>query len=276
MAAAASASLHAWGAQGHRVIGLVAEAYLTDTARQEVARLLDTQTLADIATWADDYRPSVGQTALWHFVDIPPDASAYDRDRDCPKQPEVIGGIRTRDIRDCVVDRILDNEQRLANASLDRADRAIALKFLVHFIGDLHQPFHAIGPDGGSSIPVVAFGSPMCTRPDGTTYSCNLHALWDTVLIARRGWTDRQYANALLQQIRANQWESVAAASPGQWATDSFTAAKAALVPPGGTVDEAYYRAQIAVIDQRLALAGLRLAAFVNRALDTSIVNGRR
>lgn len=80
--------------------------------------------------------------------------------------------------RDCVVDRIRYNQERLADATLDRADRAIALKFLVHLIGDVHQPFHARGvARGGNDIPVSAFGSPTCAYDDGTTYPCNLHGV---------------------------------------------------------------------------------------------------
>jgi hypothetical protein len=280
MAIAASSSLHAWGVQGHRIIGLVAESHLTPAARATVARLLDKASLADVSFWADDYRASVGQTALWHFVDIPPDASAYDRDRDCPKQPEIIGGIRTTDWRDCVVDRILYNQQRLADAKLDRADRAIALKFLVHFVGDVHQPFHAIGPDGGNSVPIVAFGSPMCPRADGTTYPCNLHVMWDTTMIARRQLTDRQYVDVLARLIRTFHTDTLPAGTPADWATESYLLAKTAiaLLGPGPVrvLDEAYYVGRIPTIDARLALAGLRLATMINQSLATPAADARR
>jgi hypothetical protein len=69
-----------------------------------------------------------------------------------PRQPGVAANGRGDRWRDCVVDRIGYNQELLANASLDRADRAIALKFLVHLIGDLHQPFHALGVERGVHI----------------------------------------------------------------------------------------------------------------------------
>src|SRR5262245_3977572 len=76
---------------------------------------------------------------------------------------------------------------RLAYAALDRTDRALALKFLVHLVGDMHQPFHAIGAErGGNGIPVVAFGSDNCSDRGGFV-PCNLHGLWDSGLAARRG-----------------------------------------------------------------------------------------
>lgn len=274
MATVASASLEAWGAQGHRVIALLAADHLTATARKNVARLLDGASLAGVAVWADDVRPANGQTALWHFVGIPQNATEYDRNRDCPKQPEIIGGIRTADWRDCVVDRILYNEERLANRSLDRADRAIALKFLVHFIGDLHQPFHAIDTaEGGNGIPIVAFGSPTCMRTNGTTYPCNLHGMWDTTMIARRQLTDRQYVDVLARLIRTLRTDSLPAGTPADWANESHLLARTglALLGPGPVrvIDEAYYSGRIPTIDTRLALAGLRLAAVLNRSLPS-------
>jgi hypothetical protein len=93
----------AWGREGHRLTALVAEQYLTPETRAAIAELLHKETLADVAPWADEYRSELPETAKWHFVDIPGDASSFDRIRDCPasetdpKSPW----------RDCVTDRIL-------------------------------------------------------------------------------------------------------------------------------------------------------------------------
>jgi len=191
----------------------------------------------------------------------------YARARDCPTQPGIASGGRGDRWRDCIVDRILYNQGRLANVSLDRADRAIALKFLVHLIGDLHQPLHALGVErGGNGIPVSVFGSTACSYSDGTPYPCNLHGVWDTELIAYRRHSDRQYLAELERQIKQRGWESFETDSPAQWAMESHALAKAALPPAGGVVDEAYFRAQIVVAEQRLALGGLRLAAWLNRS----------
>ena len=163
VATMATATPGAWGLQGHRLVAMVAEGRLTPIAKQNVAWLLDGRSLADVSIWADDYVSGNAQTALWHYVNIPSDAAAYDRDRDCPRQPGVAAGARNDRWRDCIVDRIPYHQERLANLSLDRADRAIALKFLVHFVGDLHQPLHAIGVErGGNGILVTVFGSPTC------------------------------------------------------------------------------------------------------------------
>jgi nuclease S1 len=268
LACIASTTVETWSPQGHRLVALLATNHLSPTARQNVSSLLGDESLADVAVWADQYHEGNNQTSFWHYVNIPPDATRYDRDRDCPTQPGVRAGGRGDRWRDCVVDRILYNQERLANTSLDRADRAIALKFLVHLIGDLHQPLHALGVErGGNGIPVSVFGSPTCRYDDGTPYPCNLHGVWDTALIAHRRLSDQQYLAELERQIKQRGWDAAATGSPAEWAMESHAFGKAALLPAKGVVDEAYYRAKISVVDERLALGGLRLAAWLNRSL---------
>jgi hypothetical protein len=264
----ATATIEAWGPQGHRLVALVAANRLTPAARQGVSVLLGEQSLADVAVWADRYLEGNNQTSFWHYVNIPAEVTAYDRDRDCPTQPAVRAGGRLDRWRDCVVDRIVYNEARLADPALDRADRAVALKFLVHLIGDLHQPLHALGVErGGNGIPVVVFGSATCAYDDGTSYPCNLHGTWDTALIAHRRLSDQDYLADLERQIAQRGWSAADPGSPAHWAIESHSLAKAALLPANGAADEAYFQAQIPVIDKRLALGGLRLAAVLNRSL---------
>ncbi len=257
----------AWGVLGHRLVALIAADQLTPVARQNVAWLLPGSSLPDIAVWADQYVSDNSQTGPWHYVNIPSHGTAYDRDRDCPRQPGAIAGSRNDRWRDCVVDRILYHEGRVADTSLDRADRATALKFLVHFVGDLHQPFHALEvARGGNDIPVVAFGSPDCRRSDGTSSPCNLHGVWDTSLIAHRQLSERQYHGELSGQITRGRLNTRAAGTPADWAIESQVLAKRALLPRQSVVDDAYFRAQISVINERLVLGGLRLGAMLNQS----------
>ncbi len=87
---------------------------------------------------------------------------------------------------------------------LDRADRATALKFLVHFVGDIHQPLHASAIErGGNGILVRVFGSDTCGSDPARPSPCNLHSVWDTLLIAHRGLDDRALAAVLEQRVRA-------------------------------------------------------------------------
>jgi hypothetical protein len=251
----AAASVEAWGPQGHRLVAMVAANHLTPAAHQNVRALLGNDTLADVAVWADAYVADHRETAPWHYVNIPANGAAYVATRDCPRG-------------DCVVDRIRDNQARLANGSLGRADRAMALKFVVHFVGDLHQPFHAIGVQrGGNGIPLSVFGSSTCGRGDPSRSSCNLHGLWDSELIGHRRLRDGAYAAELERQIKARRL--VASGSAADWAMESNALAAAAMLPAGGEAGEAYYRAHIAQIDERLALGGVRLARVLNQALGS-------
>jgi hypothetical protein len=265
---APTALLQAWGGQGHRLVGLIAARHLSPSAAQHVTWLLGRQSLADVSSWADRHVSDQVQTSWWHYLNIPPDAAGYDRDRDCPRQPGVSAGSRSDTWRDCVVDRILYFEQRLADTSLDRADRATALKYVVHFIGDLHQPFHALGVGrGGNDVKVSIFGSAECGRDPARPVACNMHVLWDERLITHRNLQEPAYFAALEALAAARGWATQAPGTPAEWATQSWAHAKTALVAPGTNIDEAYYDAQIGVVDERLALGGLRLAAVLNRAL---------
>lgn len=260
-----ASSIGAWGAQGHRVVAQIATNHLSPQAKLLVSSLLGDETLADVSSWADRYLEGNYQTSYWHYVNIPPDAAAYDRDRDCPRQPGVSAGSTNDKWRDCVVDRIVYNQQRLADVTLDRADRAVALKFLVHFVGDLHQPFHALGVErGGNGVLVTVFGSPQCGAPGTTPYNCNLHGTWDSGLIAHRQMDDAQLVARLEQQIAERRLNERARGSSVEWAMESRDLAKLALVPQQGIIDEAYFRTHWPVIEQQLALAGLRLADLIN------------
>lgn len=265
-------SLQAWGAQGHRLVGLLAARYLTSAAKQNVQRLLVNQTLADVSTWADDYLVGNNQTSFWHYVNIPPDARSYDRDRDCPRQPGVAVGARGDVWRDCIVDRIRYHEERLADARLDRIDRAVALKFLVHFVGDLHQPFHATAVErGGNGILVRVFGADTCGGPPARPAPCNLHSVWDTQIIAHHGLDDRQYLARLERLVSDRRLRSRPQGTPQDWAMESLALSNAALLRQGGAVDERYFEAHTPTIDERLALAGVRLANVINRSLTARI-----
>ena len=131
----------------------------------------------------------------------------------------------------------------------------------------MHQPFHAYGPEkGGNGIPVVVFGSATCGK-----YNCNLHSVWDSGLILHHGLDDGTYRTLLEDEIRTGN-RAVGNENPAVWASESATAAALALVAANGSVDEAYYIREIPVVDQRLELAGLRLAAFLNRTFTAAPV----
>ena len=260
-------STDAWGPQGHRLVARIAEGRLTPVAQQNVRWLLDGVPLADVASWADQQRDALRQTGPWHYVNIPNAAAVYDRDRDCPRQPNTAAGARADRWRDCVVDRLLYNEQQLTDSALDRADRATALKFLVHFVGDVHQPFHALADQrGGNDIPVTFFRSADCGE-GGRVLPCQLHAVWDSGLIVRRRLNDQRYLAALEGVVQTRAKKPVGG-TPAEWARESHDIARSALVRANADVGETYYTSHIGIVDERLAIAGLRLALVLNRSLS--------
>jgi hypothetical protein len=258
----------AWGVQGHRLVGMLAANHLTPVARRNVAWLLGPETLGGIASWADDVRGGITQTGPWHYVNIPDSAASYDRDRDCPRQPGVAAGSRDDAWRDCAVDRIRYHEQRLADTSLDRADRAIALKYLVHLVGDLHQPLHASAVErGGNGILVRIFGSDMCGSDPARQSPCNLHGAWDVSLIAHRALDDRAFLAVLERRLSNDRLLNQPPGTPAEWAMESLALSKQIMLPQQGSVDQEYYAKHVGALEQRLALAGARLAQLLNRAL---------
>ncbi len=256
----------AWGREGHRLTALVAEQYLTPEAKAQVAELLAAdqngkETLADVAPWADEYRAGHPETAAWHFVDIPSTAATFDRMRDCPAS----ASDPKSPWRDCVTDRILYFEGRLGDESLRPADRAVALKFLVHLIGDIHQPFHTLADSrGGNDITVSFLGSSQCD-----TYHCNLHGVWDDSIIAEQGLSEQKYLERLLAEIKANNWDRLDGGAPAAWANLSHEYALRAMAPNGALLTHEYVTEETKVVDSQLALGGLRLAHVLNRILGS-------
>ena len=173
-----AAHAFAWGAQGHEVIASVAWQRLNPQARQEVTRLLALepgQTLESIATWADEHRSPA--TGVWHYVNFPRTSCKYEPERDCP------GGR-------CVVAAIAHQASVFASHASD-AERLKALKYLVHLVGDVHQPLHAGYQDdrGGNRFQLQLW-----------MHARNLHAVWDSGLL-RNVDLDNEAFSALLRRV---------------------------------------------------------------------------
>lgn len=233
----------AWGADGHRLVAEESQQLLSPVARAEVDKLLALDpgsTLASISTWADETRAR--ETASWHYVNFPRDGNcAYEAPRDCP------GGA-------CVVGAIERQAAVLASKAPD-ADRVIALKYVVHFVGDVHQPLHAGYADdkGGNAFQVQFDGR-------GT----NLHALWDSGLIRTRpGGLD-----ALRDAVSASLAKGGDASTPAQWAEESCRiVAGPGFYPSGRVLNASYAEGMDPVLVDRLAAAARRLASVLNDAL---------
>ena len=244
-----------WGPVGHQIVGALAERQLRPVARAEVARLLVAEpapSLAGVANWADDVRaaetPATRNTSRWHFINFKSRDCNYVPVRDCPDG-------------NCVVGAINRNFLALADRARPDAERREALKFLVHFIGDVHQPLHASSRDdrGGNDYQIAYQGMGR-----------NLHAVWDTLIVQRRGLSSADYADWLAQQSALPPDPTRLSDRPAvDWAVESCRMVEQPGFYPGGhVIDNRYLDANRALVELRLRRAGARLADMINYALD--------
>lgn len=254
----------AWGKLGHRLVGELAESELTPAARAEASRLMAGEpepTLAGISAWADELRerdPELGRrSAPWHYVNLGEAGCRYHADSACP------GG-------NCVVEAIHAQTAILADRRRGVAERLQALKFVVHFIGDVHQPLHAgfARDKGGNTIQVripARFIPPWANGNPGS----NLHSVWDSGLLHSSGLNDAVY----LRHLRALPMAVPALREPesppvGTWAEESCEIVlRDGFGPTDAELGTGYYATWRPLADERLRRAGSRLAAVLNAAL---------
>lgn len=252
----------AWGPKGHAIVADIATAHLTSQTRNNLKLLLGDASLASIASWADEVRKQRDESYGWHFVDIPKDAAGFSDERDCFRPQDKHKDAQT-DHHNCVVDRIQMFAKVLGSENAGREERIEALKWLVHFVADIHQPLHAVEEArGGNDIKLAAFGSEKCGD-----YPCNLHWVWDSILLEHAGYSEAEYVGRLKKLIRKRQLERKAGGGPVDWANESHLEARQIIDRNARAIDEHYYEAYIGLVDEKLALAGLRLAALLNDTL---------
>ncbi|HEY2734782.1 MAG TPA: S1/P1 nuclease [Polyangiales bacterium] len=278
---AAPLPVHAWGDEGHEVVALIADHYLNPAVRSKVHALLasddDKLTAHDIAaeaTWADRFRDSdrnaskihYTQTWQWHFVDVELDKPDYDAA--CFQHPELPKGSAASvgPTADCVTDKIEQFLAELKAQGTAPEERVQALKFVLHFVGDLHQPLHASDDHdrGGNDERVSALG--LAVAP--------LHAYWDVQFVQALGRDTRKLAALLQKQIAPKQQKAWSRGSLKSWAMEAFQAARAhayaGLPKPNDAevfeLDDKYVKAAKKTVSEQLERAGVRLAACLNAA----------
>lgn len=241
--------LLSWGVIGHRAIGKIAENHLTSNAKAAVHDLLGGETLADASTWADEVRnqPEYKSTAPWHYINLPLGLSYSDF------QQRVEGMSEAN-----VFSALQQQEQIVADKAAPREKKIEALKFIVHFVGDLHQPMHVSRAEdkGGNTIQLNYNGQ-------GT----NLHSVWDSKLIEREGTDYQQLTekcdHASPAQIR--QWQNDPVI---KWLWESYEISSKLYAEVDAmksrSIDDSYYTAHIGIIHERLEQAGIRLAGVLN------------
>jgi hypothetical protein len=254
-ATALPSEVQAWGSAGHSVVAEIAQRRLKPAAARRIKALLGTEaSLASIASWADTLAIAKPQTRRWHFVNIPVGATGYDAGRDCQATAE----------GDCILAAIERARQTLANTRAPRAQRAEALKLLVHFMGDLHQPLHCADrnrDNGGNLLVVTFFGAPS-----------TLHQVWDFGILDKASYDWGEHVRAASEWLAGQDTAVLSRGRPLDWVWESHVVAvESAYGPVSGVSDAAlgddYQRRSLPIVRRQLALAGVRLARLLNEAL---------
>jgi len=238
----------AWGKTGHRVVASIADGQLSGLARAHVKEIIGVESLDEAANWPDEMKSDPAlfwqKTASpWHYVTL--DGITYDH---APPEGDALEAL----------DRF---RATLQDPAASLADKQLALRFVVHLVGDLHQPLH-VGKccdRGGNEVKVAWFGKPT-----------NLHAVWDSAMVDEEQLSFTELA-AKLERHTSNQdvidWWDI---NPRDWITESAQIRET--VYPAATTDPkkppelsyAYVYRFTPVMEQRLKMAGVRLAAYLN------------
>ncbi len=292
-----------WGCKGHEIVALIAEAHLNPRARALALRILadgpisatlsryckepGLDAFVDSSTWADDERTVMPETGPWHFIDIPRGARESSINEYCPPATG------------CITAALASQIAILRDSIATPQARADALRFVIHFVGDIHQPLHDTTNNdrGGNCVPVAFFDrAPKETNPTFESYNPNLHEVWDVEIIERfmNGQTPQQAADELEAIFRTQlpAWQSQ---TPNftSWAWESHQLAestvygrlpnKIAIESPrpiescadddhistrmlhlNENLADDYQNAAAPVVREQLAKAGARLAALLN------------
>lgn len=256
--------LYAWGAKGHAVVAEIAERGLSPNAAAQIRQLNFSAPMRDIASLPDDWRADEtkglrpGDTGPLHYSNIPNDQATFDRARDCKEDQ-------------CVVAAIERFAAVLADKTQPRDKRREALIYLVHFMGDLHQPMHAAGGQvrdevtgqmvmdrGGNLVKIRLLG-----------VETNLHSAWDSLLVDWGPATVDRYADYLLDyEMRGRSVEELQRGTIVDWFNEShFAAVHHAYDIGNGTLGSEYAKKNSGIIYERLLRGGLRLRKLLEETL---------
>lgn len=247
-----ASSAMAWGLTGHRIIAEIAQRHLSKKARKNLEKLIGKAPLAFWANWPDfiksDTTDKWKQTGPWHYVDLP---GHLDKD-EFIKDLEALEGKN-------LYTQIPEMEILLKNKNLPLEQRQIALRFLIHFMGDLHQPLHVGRSEdaGGNKIKVVWFGNPS-----------NLHTLWDSQLIDYQKWSYTEYA-VNIDTVSEQQISMIQSGSLQDWFFQSHQLSDEIYdkTPDGSNLSYNYNYLFFDRLNEQLLDGGLRLAKVLNDIL---------
>lgn len=237
-----------WFDKGHRIVGLIAQANLTARAREETEQILPgSTTLAGAAVWPDQEGRSVRDFDPLHYVRIPENASRYDRGRDCPE-------------RNCMVEALKWFSTVIADKNAPLIMRRLALYYIAHLVGDMHQPLHAGRAKDRGGVDILV------SYRDQTT---NLHFFWDANLVDLEAGSEEEISKRLTANLTEQERVKWRAGNPEQWTNESLMLVQSHAYNTGPAVElsDDYVEKARAIVRRRLAQAGIRLAWLLNTAL---------
>ena len=256
---------YAWGAKGHAVVAELAERGMSPNVAAQIRQLNFAAPLRDIASLPDEWRAEetkglrTTDTGAQHYSNIPNDAPTFDRARDCKNDQ-------------CVVAAVEKNLAILKDKTLEKDKRREALIYIVHYMGDLHQPMHAAGGQvkdeqtgqmvmdrGGNLVKIRVLG-----------IETNLHSAWDSMLIDWGPATVDDYVDHLMKyEMRGRSVEELQRGTLVDWFNEShYAAVHDAYAIGNGTLGGEYAQKNIEVIYERLLRGGLRLRKVLEDALQ--------
>ena len=237
-------SAFAWGQKGHDVTAYIAEQHLSEQVKAKVEAALDGHSLVYYSNWLDNASntPEYRYTKTWHYKNVE-DGQAY----------ESAPTISTGD----VVWAIKDIVNKLKNGNLSHEDENIALRMLIHLVGDLHQPLH-MGHKvdlGGNKIKIFSFNR-----------DTNLHSYWDSEIVDfvhKWSYSEWQFQ---IDRASAEEEANIVAGDVDTWAKESISivAGIYADTPEGSRVSYNYGAKYAPVVEQQFLKGGLRLAHLLN------------
>ena len=237
--------IHAWGKTGHRVTGEVAEMHLTEKTRFEIKQILQDPSLAIASTWADEMRPNPDfqKYSSWHYANMP-------LNKKYSEHPQSKKGDIVQAIKICKL--------KLKDSNASKEEKAFHLRFLVHLVGDIHQPLHVgKGEDrGGNDIKVKWFGK-----------DTNLHRVWDTEMINTYMMSYTEFTAHLNENFDSSKIEMK---SEDQWVdeTQKLVIDVYANVKNGDSLGYDYVYENFDIVKSQLFIAGVRLAQTLNEIFD--------
>ncbi|OBX18811.1 S1/P1 Nuclease [Erythrobacter sp. QSSC1-22B] len=245
----------AWGQLGHRVIGEIADERISGRTRAEIELILGKEDLAEASTWSDEQRSNPAEfwqreAGAYHYVTVPEDQTYNEVGP--PEEGDALSALER--FAATVRDR---------NAS--REDKALALKFIVHIVGDVHQPLHVgHGEDrGGNDVRLRWFGE-----------ETNLHRVWDSQMIEGKSLSYTEYAAWLDRQIEPAQTISWWDANPQAWIGESAQIRDTIYPTTDGELPNLGYDYQfqhLGTAELRLKQGGVRLAAYLDWMFQTGL-----